>query len=93
MIRTDGSYIFYVIEHHTDNDRWEKSNFDHFGYPKGFEAHNECWQRIGIIGTFDMKIARYGLFWMADRHPGIRFRLSRIEITQMTTPIIEQRSH
>jgi len=91
MIRNDGSYRIYLIQaRHPKtyrNGEWFEVSFDYFGSPKGFTASDECWQKTGVYGTFDEKVAQAGLKWIKEKHPHTKFRLVRADIMQMKTPV------
>jgi hypothetical protein len=66
MIRTDGTFTIYRIQHRTPGGRWTFSNFDHFGHPPGFTASEPCWQQTGVMGTFDREVAVKALRWIQN---------------------------
>lgn len=90
MLRNDGKYTIFVIQHEQPEkgkeSTWVYSNLDVFGYPEGFSASDDCWQKTGIHGTFDAEQAMEGLSELRkknkDKH---RFRLALVRITQITT--------
>ncbi len=85
MLRRDGEYEIYRIQHGTLNGGWVDSNLDHFGEPKGFSADGACWQRTGVIGTFSVGEARDGLAWIREKNPHVQFRLVLVKVGQKTT--------
>lgn len=67
MLRRDGVYVVYRIQHYEPHSKqWVYSNFDHFGTPKGFSAADPCWQQTGIHGVFDEATACAGLKWISN---------------------------
>lgn len=89
MLRTDGSYTFYHIQH-KGADGWGYSNLDHFGHPDGFNASGACWQKIGENATFDFSQAKAGLKWISKKHPKYKFRLMAVDIIQRRTPVAKE---
>lgn len=104
MLRTDGTFIIYRIQHKgksgVNRDRWHYSSFDAFGTPPGFSASDTCWQQTGIYGTFSRNVALKGLAWIrkAKRYDwrdytqvsnaDTKFRLVMVQISQRTTPVV-----
>jgi hypothetical protein len=92
MIRQDGKWLFFRIQHKM-NGEWVFSSFDHFGYPgdwkstDGFGACGDCWQQTGEHGTYKRQLALDGAKELMTKHPGTEFRAVRINIAQKTTPI------
>ena len=84
LLRRDGQYAIFVIEHHTA-EGWRESSLDHFGHPPGFSASDVCWQRTGIHGTFDTTQALHALAFLAERHKNTKFRIVRKDLTQRST--------
>jgi hypothetical protein len=87
MVRTDGKYQIYRIQHRQTDGEWKYSSFDHFGTPAGMGASDACWQETGVLGTYDAETARKGLLWLRKRHPGATFRMVMVQIMQMTWPV------
>jgi len=89
----DGTYVIYRIQHYVEKmKKWDFSNLDHFGYPDGFSASGECWQKTGVHGCFLPNRAKEGLKWIQkvnriglDKHR--KFRLVCV-ITSQTTVIM-----
>lgn len=89
-VRKDGEYVVYVIQTRSANYRggeWYNASLDHFGTPPGFSASSECWQTTGIDGTFDRAVGLAGLSAIANKHPGVEFRLAQVNITQKTAEV------
>jgi hypothetical protein len=101
MIRTDGKFKFYKIQHQQVSDRrWVGSIY---GEPKVnsktdmFTASGRCWQLLGEHGVFDIRNARVGLRnarknVLRDVKNGrhgkpLKLRLVLVEIEQKRTPI------
>lgn len=93
-MREDGLYAIYQIQHYVERTKkWDFSNLDHFGYPKGFGASGECWQETGVHGCFDLKTAKQGLQWIrkvnkvyrgASDKKYYKFRLVLVIASQIT---------
>jgi hypothetical protein len=85
MLRKDGKYQVFMIQHQQPKGNWCFSSFDYFGTPnRGFSASGACWQETGIRGTFDDIEARDGLAWIREKHAEHKFRVVRLIITQKT---------
>lgn len=86
MLRTDGAWVIYKIQHYYVDRRkdgiWNDSSLDHFGYPPGFTASSPCWQETGIYGTFDDLVARDGLHWIRKKHFDNKFRIVKIIVSK-----------
>lgn len=90
MLRSDGKFEFYQIQHRiSPYRRWVTSNLDHFGVPPGFEANSACWQKTGRHGTFDLGEGILGLDWIRKRNEGNTFRLVLMKVWQTTLPVPE----
>lgn len=89
MIRVDGNFTIYKIQHWSAG-KWVSSSLDHFGTPhilcasKGFSACGDCWQQTGVHGTFDLHAASEGLAWMTQEWPDHWFRIAKVTISQLT---------
>jgi hypothetical protein len=90
VIRTDGAYVFYRIQH-LDASGWQHSNLDYFGYPRGFSASGKCWQKLGEDATFELPFAKLGIKFLRRKHPKEKFRLIEVAITQITRPVEEKK--
>lgn len=90
MLRYDGDYVIYTIQHWVPNGvgrkvaQWDWTSFDHFGHVDGMTANDRCWQETGIDGTYDPDIADAGLANISARHPKRKFRIVSVHITQIT---------
>ena len=51
MLRVDGEFTIYKLQ--CKKDDWFNPNYHYFGVPKGFDPSGNCWQQLGINGTFD----------------------------------------
>jgi len=93
MIRNDGMYVIYDIQHRQSKPtKWVSSSFEHFGHPEGFNASDPCWQETGVMGTFSRHVAQKGLTWIRKKNPGTYFRLVVVIISQKTlaVPALEE---
>lgn len=88
MLRTDGDYTIYVIEHLRQNDsieRWVRSieNEYYFG------ASGVCRQETGVHGTFDLEEAKRAFISIVNncKLSDRKFRLVRVRIHQSTDVI------
>ena len=69
MLRTDGKYEIYILEFSVKGEnKWHTLSFDAAWVSpelyktkkeiwKTFSACGQCWQEIGIHGTYDVEIA------------------------------------
>jgi len=100
MIRTDGSYCIYTIQHDYHKDgKWVMSNLDTFGvppypawkrtmpFPDCFNAVGRCWQETGIRGVYGIDVAIEGLKWIREKNPNMLFRLAVVYIKQDTVSL------
>ena len=86
LLRNDGKYVIYIIQHKQKDCRWVQSSFDAFGTPDiAFSASGDCWQQTGVHGTFNLSIAEHALAMIRMKHMITQFRLAKVEITQETT--------
>ena len=90
MLRNNGEYLIYYIQHEQDDGKWVGSNLDVFGYPPGFCSTDECWQKTNIHGTFNAKVAYDGLKSLRSKHPKTNFRLVIVSISQSMT-VVDQK--
>jgi len=101
MLRADGSHCIYVIQHDYHGDsKWCMSNLDAFGVPRYtkwdttppqpdcFNAVGKCWQKTGIIGVFDLEVAKAELKWIREKNPNMTFRLVALYVMQATVPVM-----
>lgn len=92
MLFNDGEFIIYRVQHFQKD--WVYTNYDAFRISepgeefkepsRSFTACGECWQRTGIYGCFDRKIAYTFLRQMSRLNPDYEFSLAKITITQIT---------
>ena len=101
MLRKDGIYEIYMIQHQQKDSKWVYSIF---GTPtvadikKGFNASGDCWQITGIEGTFDFETAKEGLikasenilkqYMNGDLKQILPLRLVKVIISQTTSEVI-----
>lgn len=89
MLRTDGCYKIYRIQHKQEDGKWVYSSFDHFGYPgdwrskEGFSACGNCWQETGVEGTYNRELAIKGAKELAAKHK-MNFRVVWVVLSQQT---------
>jgi len=104
MLRKDGKYTFYKIQHQwSPTSEWVYSSYVDYAKTNSetcdsFTASGNCWQLIGEHGVFDIRNARTGLKhakeavvrdFVANKLPRvIELRLVRITVTQ-TTEFVE----
>lgn len=98
MIRKDGTYTFYRIQHLQKDGKWVYSNFDYFcnglkfDEPyRSFTAIGKCWQEIGEQGCYDLSTGLSFLKQISQNWTDHQFRLVKIQITQKTT--VEVKPH
>jgi hypothetical protein len=83
MIRVDGDFTIYVLKAQgKKDDKWFSPNFDHFGSPKGFTASDDCWQKLGIMGTFDKMVGFAAIHEMHTAHPTHSWKLCELSMSQ-----------
>ena len=101
MLRTDGLYGIYKIQHfQRGTDRFVGSSFDYFGdacWKTGKHvamadkscmcSNGRCWQITGVHGTFRAASARWILRWLRLKHPTYEFRIVKVTVSQKTEPI------
>ena len=91
MIRQDGHFIVYRIQHQEDGGEWVYSNFDHFGTPlTSFSPSGDCWQATGIHGTLSHADIMPALRIIRDNHPHNTFRAVRVNLRQQTMVMPEK---
>ncbi len=90
VMRQDGRYIVYRIQHEQADGKWVYSNFDHFGTPlPSFGASGDCWQVTGIHGSFEHEDVSPALTIIRDDNPENTFRAVRVNLMQQTMVIPE----
>lgn len=103
MLFKDGTFKFYIIQHHQDDGKWTQSNLDHFKIGKrwndardkvlepyrSFSACGECWQQTGEHGSFDKERAVQLLQNIRRHNPDHEFRIVCVAMAQMTIPVQE----
>ena len=96
MLRRDGSYKFYRIQHLWRRDEikeWVFSGFvdkaEHaigdWKDTKAFSACGKVWQAIGEHGTESKTYALALCEWLTDNEKEQRFRVVRCNVTQVVT--------
>lgn len=96
MLRNDGTYTIYKIQHQQSDKKWVFTNFDNifeiklshketFSEPwRSFTACGKCWQETGEHGCYDSKTAILALVIITEHSPKRKFRLVKVDITQKT---------
>ena len=98
MLRVDGCFSFYRIQHlvgtlphrmgkvyRAGDKTWSYSNFDTLGYPSdAFNTLGDCWQKLGVFGTFNFTHVEPALEVMSRKNPGVEFRVVRVNVMQQT---------
>lgn len=88
MIRKDGQFLFYMIQHLQDDEKWVFSSFDAFGTPhKAFSASGRCWQETGENGTYYLPIAVRARAKMSKENREHKFRIVEVVIQQFVRPV------
>ncbi len=96
MLRRDGNYKFYCIQHlweRREESKWAFSGYVEWaeqaiGDWKGasaFSACGEVWQSIGVHGTHDQSYALALCSWLSHNKPEHRFRVVLCQVTQKVT--------
>ena len=95
MLRKDGTYSFYKIQHLQKDGKWVYSNLDLFcnglDFKVGtkpyrdFTAVGKCWQEIGEKGCYDLSTSLSFLKQISQFWPNFQFRLVKVQIAQKTT--------
>ena len=102
LMRKDGQVTVYVLKHKNSDGTWALTSLDHFSLRPGptaepadltaynaFSASGDCWQAYGIHGALDEEIGMRALNLLANKNPGTRFGLFKVELWQKTTPVAE----
>lgn len=94
MMRNDGLWTFFQIQHLQTDGAWMQSSFDYFGTPPfndgdvdrhlKFSASGDCWQQTGQHGTYDQEYAEMCLRAMQKKHTETTFRLVLQVVSQKT---------
>lgn len=97
MLRNDGKYTIYTIQHQDKKGEWHSSNIDSFEPKEGrwssdgskelppwrhFGANGECWQQTGVHGTFEVDDARQLLCLLRKHNKNQQFRVVAVDIWQ-----------
>ena len=85
MLRNDGDYTIYMIQHDWQNDNdWAYSIENEWYFPQSCD----CWPLTGEHGTFDIEEAKVAFEkTVAKQDKNRRFRLVRVDIIQSTKVI------
>jgi len=94
MIRKDGTYTFYKIQH-LQKDGWVYSNFDVFCKNldfrddpyRSFTAVGECWQETGEQACYDIFTSLLFLKQISELWPNFQFRLVKVQVMQKTKKV------
>lgn len=102
MLRNDGSYHFYKIQHQQKDGEWVYSIYGtpeidkESGLGDKFTASGYCWQQTGEHGVYDIKKAKIGLR-VANKdmlrdvknhgHKKLKLRIVLVSVIQTTIPI------
>jgi len=80
MIRTEGKFSIYRIEHQwKDKSKWA-SSIENEQY---FTASGDCWQQTGVHGTFDLEEAKKAFGEVVSKlDKNRKFRLVCVTIEQ-----------
>ena len=100
MIRNDGTYTIYQIQHQQSDKKWVFTNLDTLEKPfsredifsepwRSFTACGECWQETGEHGCYDLKTSILFLLNIIERSPKKKFRLVKVSITQKTEHVLD----
>jgi len=100
MIRNDGTYTIYKIQHQESDEKWVFTNLDAIGGSpsheetfsepwKSFTACGECWQETGEFGCYDIQTGLLVLLNVIQRSPKRKFRLVKVSITQKTEHVVD----
>lgn len=100
MLRKDGKYTIYKIQHWIEpggmykDGRWAESDLNYFlkGVDKAkdeelrnqFNACGECWQETGEYGVYDSDTAIDMLKLVVKYNVGLKFRVVQVKIHQQT---------
>ena len=105
MLRSDGDFTIYVIQHLSRPGgnpfreiTWVNSNLDYFvtNVPSDernaiapFMAVGECWQKTGIHGTFNQNEALNAVVALATNNPDYNFRVAELQLSMRTRSVYE----
>lgn len=85
MLRNDGDYTIYCIQHDWQNDNDWAYSMENEEY---FPPSCDCWQLTGIHGTFDIEEAKVAFEkTVVKQDKNRKFRLVRVDIIQSTKVI------
>lgn len=103
MLRKDGTWTFYFLQHLYDRkgDEWSFTSVGAFWedlprehhdearrLSEPFQATGKCWQQIGIHGSYDPKDALMLAAFMAKHHKKHQFRVAEANVVQSRTPYV-----
>jgi hypothetical protein len=84
MVRNDGNYVIYLIQHKERSGRWVRS----IENERYFKASDECWQITGIHGTFDLEHAKKVYEHIINiEEEGNIYRIVKVTINQKTEDV------
>lgn len=100
MLRDDGTYTIYKIQHQQSDEKWVFTNLDTIGGSPSheetfsepwlsFTACGKCWQETGEYGCYDLKTAILVLLKVLECSPKKKFRLAKVYITQKTEQVVD----
>jgi hypothetical protein len=84
-MRTDGDFVIFVLQARStigQEKKWFSPNYDTFGTPPDFTASGDCWQTLGIHGTFDEEKGLDALRLMNREHPEYDWKLMERRLSQ-----------
>jgi len=83
MIRNDGIYTIYMIQHQwKDKPRWETSIENIMLFP----ASDTCWQQTGVHGTYSEEKAKEA-FRKLVPNANQTYRIAKVSISQKTEEV------
>lgn len=90
ILHNDGSYTIYTIKCRKLNrdSNYYYANLCTFGFPEGFKSSDECWQKTGIHGTFNLDEAKNAIKFLYDKHPDYLFKFVKLTLNQKTDDYI-----
>ena len=85
MVRTDGKYQIFKIEHQWNGSAKWSSSIENVSE---FPPTSDCWQQTGVHGTFDLEEAKDSFKKIVSIPNEVRkFRLVRVTIEQVKEEI------
>lgn len=79
MLQEDGVFELYQVQFKKSDNLWlsESWNLDDSSF-------KECWQRLGIDGSFNFSSAKKLMTELAQSHPHLEFRIIKLFLSQKT---------